>query len=257
MRGKLVRKISYCSYNKLILTSKFVIHLEVGRVCMKKILIVEDDFDIQELLQEFLKEAGYMVDTTSNGVEAISMFTKNQYDLIVLDILLPKINGYGVCEFIRRESQVPIIILSALGSEEEQMKGLDLQADDYITKPFSMPILIRKIAAVLRRCSKAEQEQQCIYYKNLKLDLDGYKAYLDNKDYELTQREFEVLRELLTHQGKVLTRQMLLHSLWKYDFYGDERVVDTHIKNLRKKLNIEYIQTIRGVGYKIDKEDKK
>ena len=222
---------------------------------MQNILIVEDDMDIQELLREFLKEAGYEVMAASDGIEAMDLFAKNKFDLILLDIMLPKIDGFGVCELIRKQSQVPIIMLTALGGEEEQIRGLDLQVDDYITKPFSVPILIRKIAAVLRRSSQEQEEgHKTIEYQNLSLDLDNYTATVDGTAYELTQREFEVLRELLTHQGRIMTRQNLLDKLWRYDFYGDERVVDTHIKNLRKKLGIEFIQTVRGVGYKIDKE---
>lgn len=222
---------------------------------MQNILIVEDDMDIQELLREFLKEAGYEVTSASDGIEAMDLFAKNKYDLILLDIMLPKIDGFGVCELIRKQSQVPIIMLTALGGEEEQIRGLDLQVDDYITKPFSVPILIRKIAAVLRRSSQTQEERhKTIAYQNLSLDLDNYTATVDGITYELTQREFEVLRELLTHQGRIMTRQNLLDKLWRYDFYGDERVVDTHIKNLRKKLGIEFIQTVRGVGYRIDKE---
>ena len=222
---------------------------------MQKILVVEDDFDIQELLQNFLQAANYKVTIASDGVEALSFFANQQYDLILLDIMLPKIDGFTVCELIRKQSQVPIIMLTALNGEEEQIKGLDLQVDDYITKPFSMPILIRKIAAVLRRSTMIpDQEHQTISYKNLILDLDSYSASINGESHELTQREFEVLRELLLNQGRVLTRQNLLDRLWKYDFLGDERVVDTHIKNLRKKLGIDFIQTIRGVGYKIDKE---
>ena len=222
---------------------------------MPKILVVEDDFDIQELLQNFLQAANYKVTIASDGVEALSFFANQQYDLILLDIMLPKIDGFTVCELIRKQSQVPIIMLTALNGEEEQIKGLDLQVDDYITKPFSMPILIRKIAAVLRRSTMIpDQEHQTISYKNLILDLDSYSASINGESHELTQREFEVLRELLLNQGRVLTRQNLLDRLWKYDFLGDERVVDTHIKNLRKKLGIDFIQTIRGVGYIIDKE---
>lgn len=225
---------------------------------MQKILVVEDDIDIQELLQNFLQEIGYGVTVARDGVEAITMFSCNQFDLILLDVMLPKIDGFGVCELIRQKSKVPIIMLTALNGEEEQIKGLDLQVDDYITKPFSMPILIRKIGAVLRRSrGGAYEEHQRILYKGLILDLDSYTASIEGKSYELTQREFEVLREMLTHQGRVLTRQNLLDRLWKYDFYGDERVVDTHIKNLRKKLGINFIQTIRGVGYKIDKENER
>lgn len=223
---------------------------------MQNILIVEDDMDIQELLREFLKEAGYEVMAANDGIEAMELFVKNKFDLILLDIMLPKIDGFGVCELVRKQSQVPIIMLTALGGEEEQIRGLDLQVDDYITKPFSVPILIRKIAAVLRRSGQTQEEgHKTIEYQNLSLDLDNYTATVDGTAYELTQREFEVLRELLTHQGRIMTRQNLLDKLWRYDFYGDERVVDTHIKNLRKKLGIEFIQTVRGVGYKIDKEN--
>ena len=222
---------------------------------MNKILVVEDDLDIQELLQNFLQESGYDITVANDGLEAINLFSDDDFDLILLDILLPKIDGFSVCEFIRKKSQIPIIILTALNGEKEQIKGLDLQVDDYITKPFSMPVLVRKIAAVLRRASKtSEQEHKTISYDNLVLDFDDYTASVNGISYELTQREFEVLRELLLNRGRILTRQNLLNKLWKYDFYGDERVIDTHIKNLRKKLNITFIQTIRGVGYKIDKE---
>ncbi len=220
---------------------------------MPKILIVEDDRDIQELLNNFLQEVGYETAIACDGVEAVTRFSSDAFDLILLDVLLPKMDGFAVCEVIRSRSQIPIIMLTALNGEEEQIKGLDLQVDDYITKPFSMPVLIRKIAAVLRRSAvKPEEEHQTLRYQNLTLDLDSYTVLVDGEARELTQREFEILRELLLHQGRVLTRRNLLERLWKYDFFGDERVVDTHIKNLRKKLGIDCIQTIRGVGYKID-----
>lgn len=223
---------------------------------MQRILVVEDDLDIQELLKNFLQEAGYETVLANDGVEAISTFSRFQFHLVLLDVMLPKMDGFAVCELIRSQSQVPIIMLTALSSEEEQIRGLDLKVDDYITKPFSMPVLIRKIAAVLRRSSREPGDaHETVAYQNLLLDMDGYTAAVDGKIYELTRREFEVLKELLTNQGRVLTRQNLLDRLWKYDFYGDERVVDTHIKNLRKKLGIDFIQTVRGVGYKVEKEN--
>lgn len=222
---------------------------------MQRILVVEDDLDIQELLKNFLQEVGYEIILADDGIEALSTFAASRFDLVLLDVMLPKIDGFAVCELIRKQSQVPIIMLTALSGEEEQIRGLDLQVDDYITKPFSMPILIRKIAAVLRRSGKTQNDvHQTITYQNLILDCDNYTATVDGNTHELTQREFEVLKELLTNQGRILTRQNLLDKLWRYDFYGDERVVDTHIKNLRKKLGIGFIQTIRGVGYRIDKE---
>ena len=223
---------------------------------MQRILVVEDDLDIQELLKNFLQEVGYEIVLANDGVEAISAFSATHFDLVLLDVMLPKIDGFAVCELIRKQSQIPIIMLTALSGEEEQIRGLDLQVDDYITKPFSMPILIRKIAAVLRRSGGPQEgEHRTITYQNLLLDFDNHTATVDGTTHELTQREFEVLKELLTQQGRILTRQNLLDKLWRYDFYGDERVVDTHIKNLRKKLGISFIQTIRGVGYEIDKEN--
>ena len=225
---------------------------------MKKILIVEDDLSIQALLYDFIKEAGYDAVTAGDGVEALAKYAEQDFDLVLLDIMLPKIDGYGVLEVIRQKSNVPVIMLTALEEEMYQIKGLDLQADDYITKPFSLPVLIRKIAAILRRSSPSDTVPQTISYKDLTLDLDGYKAYVKGEAIDLTPREFEILREFLSHTGRILTRQNLLHSLWKYEFFGDERVIDTHIKNLRKKLGCaDYIETIRGVGYRIDKENKK
>ena len=223
---------------------------------MSNILIVEDDLAIQALLHDFIREAGYNVVLAADGVEALAKYSEQSFDLILLDIMLPKIDGYGVCEVIRQKSDVPIIMLTALEDERNQLKGLDLQADDYITKPFSMPVLLRKIAAVLRRSSKRNDAPRTMNYKNLTLDLDGYKVYVGEANIDLTPREFEILRELLTHRGRILTRQNLLQSLWKYEFFGDERIIDTHIKNLRKKLGAaDYIETIRGVGYRIDKEN--
>ena len=223
---------------------------------MSKILIVEDDLSIQALLHDFIQEAGHSVILASDGVEALTKYSEQDFDLVLLDVMLPKIDGYGVCEVIRQKSDVPIIMLTALDGEENQIRGLDLQADDYITKPFSMPVLLRKIAAVLRRSSNQNDIPQTISYRNLKLDLDGYKAYAGGEGIDLTPREFEILRELLVNRGRILTRQNLLQTIWKYEFFGEERIIDTHIKNLRKKLGAaDYIETIRGVGYRIDKED--
>ena len=227
---------------------------------MSKILIIEDEKDIGELLRFFLEDNGYEVAVAGDGLEGITAFQKDRYDLILLDIMLPKIDGYAVCELIRRESDIPVIMITALSSEEEQVKGLDLLADDYITKPFSMPVLIRKIAAILRRSEKSTEaclENQKLFYLDLCLDLDNYQAYVDEEPVALTKREFEILRELLNHQGRVLTRELLLEKLWKYEFYGNDRVIDNHIKNLRRKLDRDYIETVKGIGYRIDKIHEK
>lgn len=219
---------------------------------VKELLIIEDDKDIQELLKFFLEDNGYHVTIAGDGMEGIAEFHKKQFDLILLDIMLPKIDGYTVCELLRKETEIPIIIVTALTSEEDQIRGLDLQADDYITKPFSMPVLLRKISAVLRRSSGAKMSSS-LNYRDLTLDVDNYRAYVKEKQVDLTKREFEILKELLENQGRILTREMLLERVWQYEFYGNDRVVDNHIKNLRKKLGVDYIETIKGVGYRIDK----
>lgn len=221
---------------------------------MQHILVVEDDRDIQELLQNFLIADGYAVTSAGDGLEALVQFQHGEYDLVLLDVMLPQMDGYTVCRRIRQQSMIPVVMLTALDSEAYQLQGFDLQIDDYITKPFSMQILLCKIAAILRRSNNEIVQNQILQYQELTMDLEGRHLWMQGKEIALTQREFDLLEELLTHQGKVLTRQMLLNRLWQYDFYGDERVVDTHIKNLRKKLGIHYIETIRGVGYRVDKK---
>ena len=219
---------------------------------MKRILVIEDEPDIQEMLCAYLRDAGYSVSAASDGIQAMDCFHRESWDLILLDLMLPKIDGYGVCELIRRESDVPVIMVTALDTEENQICGFDLQIDDYVTKPFSMPILLRKIAAVLRRTGSDAESRQ-LFYRDIVMDLDAYRVTVDGTLLDLTTREFELLKELLQNQGRVLTRSVLLGQLWNYDFIGDERIVDSHIKNLRKKLNRDYIETIRGVGYRVEK----
>lgn len=223
---------------------------------MLSILIIEDDFDIRELLQTYLEDAGYRTITAPDGEEAVSLFRASHVDLVLLDLMLPRLDGWQVCQIIRGESDVPIIMLTALDSEASQLKGFSLTIDDYVTKPFSIPVLLRKVEAVLRRTAGAAAVHT-ITYQDLTLDPEGYKVTVKGIPADLTQREFELLKTLLQNQGRVLTRQMLLNRIWSYDFYGDERIVDTHIKNLRKKLHVDYIETIRGVGYRIDKTDSK
>lgn len=222
---------------------------------MKKLLIVEDEPDIQELLEAYLHDAGYETTIAEDGVEALAKFQKDKFDLILLDLMLPKIDGFGVCEFIRRESNVPILMLTALDGEQEQLRGFQMEIDDYVTKPFSMPILLQKIRAILRRTSAEKEENRCLRYRDLTLDLDGMEAVLAGRSLDLTTREFELLQTLISSPGRVFTREVLLAKLWGYDFFGDERVVDSHIKNLRRKLGTEYIETVRGVGYRAAKEN--
>ena len=223
----------------------------------KKILVVEDEKDIQNIIKAFLENAEYKVETADDGLDAINLIQKNNYDLIILDILLPKIDGFTVCEMIRKNSNVPIIILTALTDEESQLKGFDKLADDYITKPFSMPVLLKHIEAIFRRTNNSKENTSILKYKNIILNTENYEVYVDNQKVTLTFREYEILKLFLENQGKVFTRDNILNSIWNYDYFGDDKIVNTHIKNIRKKLGYEYIETVRGVGYKIDKEDKK
>ena len=223
---------------------------------MERILVVEDDFDIAEMLQTWLMETGYGVEVAQDGLRALDVFEAGRFDLVLLDLMLPKLDGFGVCEWIRARSDVPVVMLTALDGEEEQLRGYDLRIDDYVTKPFSMPLLLRKIAAILRRCGDREG-RRVIAYRDLTLDLDAYRAERDGRDLELTNREFECLRELIQNQGRVMTYQMLVQRIWNYDYLGDERVIYSHIKNLRRKLQADYIHTVRGVGYRVEKIEKK
>ena len=210
---------------------------------MKSILIIEDEPDIQELLRAYLEDAGYQTAVAGDGVAALELerFGAQPFDLVLLDLMLPKIDGFGVCEMIRRQSQVPILMLTALDGEEQQLRGFRLDIDDYITKPFSMPVLLEKIRVVLRRRGSAGEDSR-LRYRDLTLDLDSREALLDGRALDLTAREFELLHTFLAAPGRVFTREMLLSKLWGYDFYGDERVVDSHIKNLRHKLGRDYIE---------------
>ncbi len=220
---------------------------------MEKILIIEDEPDIQELLKNYLEEEGYETEQALDGIEGIGKFRKGNFDLILLDVMLPKVDGFGVLEMIRQESEVPVIMLTALDDEAYQMKGYDLKVDEYVTKPFSINLLLKKIEAVLRRYGKSMKKDGIFSYRKLKLNSESYQAWMENEELSLTQKEFELLREFLLNQGRVLTRGQLLDAVWGMDYFGEERIVDTHIKNIRRKMKEDYIETIRGVGYRIAK----
>ena len=220
---------------------------------MKHILIVEDEPDIQELLRTYLEDAGYAAAVAGDGVAALALFGAQSFDLVLLDLMLPKIDGFGVCELIRQRSQVPILMLTALDGEEQQLRGFGLDIDDYVTKPFSMPVLLEKIRVLLRRSGGTAEDR--LRYRDLVMELDTREVTVAGRPLNLTAREFELLRTFLSAPGRVFTREMLLTKLWGYDFFGDARVVDCHIKNLRHKLGRDYIETVRGVGYRAAKED--
>lgn len=223
----------------------------------KTILVIEDEKAIQNIIKAFLEDAGYQVFCADDGIAGIEAFHKYIPDLILLDLMLPKIDGFAVCEILRKETEIPIIILTAKDDDVSQMKGFDVLADDYITKPFSMPLVLKRIEAVLRRTSITDINTHTIHYKEIELRIDSHEVLVSEEKIVLTAREFEILKLFLENQGRVFTRDTLLNSVWGYEFYGDEKIINTHIKNIRKKLGVDYIETIRGVGYKVEKEDKK
>lgn len=218
----------------------------------KNILVIEDDSNIQELIVEFLSAEGYNVKSANDGIEGIQTFKKEEFDLVILDVMMPNLDGYGVCKMIRQSSNIPIIFLTALDQESDQIKGFDLMCDDYITKPFSFTLLMKRVEAVLRRTCN-DNESNILTFEKLTLDLDTYQAYLDGNTIELTLKEFNILKTLIENYPQVITRENLLDNVWGYDYYGDTRVVDAHIKNIRKKIELPYIKTVKGIGYSLDK----
>lgn len=217
---------------------------------MAKILVVEDNNDYRELLQNFLESADHEVKAAEDGAKALRLVKEHDFDLILLDLMLPEIDGFGVCEAIRKSCDVPIIMLTALEGEEYQMRGYLQHIDDYITKPVSMPLLLHKVEAVLRRTM---QSVPCeLHFGAISLNPKTHIVSAAGEAVELTLREFDILQELMRTPGEVVTRKSLIDKLWGYDFYGDTRIVDTHMKNIRKKLgDFDCIETVRGVGYKL------
>lgn len=223
----------------------------------EKILIVEDDIDIIEILKEFLSSAQYNVTIARDGFEGFKKFKSNMYDLIILDVLMPKIDGFTLCEMIRCENKIiPIIILTALDDEDNEIKAFDLNIDDYIEKPFSIKVLLKRVENVLRKnmLSKLSFKNldTTLTYKNININIEKHETIIDGKKIELTLKEYELLYFLIKNKGKILSRELIFETVWRTGFFNDSRVIDTHIKNLRKKLNITYIKTIRGIGYEME-----
>lgn len=216
------------------------------------ILVVEDDYNIIEVVNEYLQEAGFIVIKAMDGKKAMQIIdTNDNIDLYILDIMLPHVSGLDLLKRIRENKQTPVLMLTALDDEYTQLTSFDGLADDYITKPFSPKLLVKRVQAVLRRTGKVENTLEI---GDISIDLDSYEAYEGAERIQLTFKELELLKVLMSNQGKVLNRQQLLNYVWGYDFFGDERTVDVHIKNIRKKFNNTIITTVKGVGYKIDKE---
>ena len=226
--------------------------LEENMSC--KILVVEDDNQIQELIVEFLSSQDYIVDTANDGVEGYEKFKSGEYDLVILDVMMPRLDGHSLCKMIRNiDKEVSIIFLTALGDEENEIKRFDLNADDYISKPFSFNILIKRVEAVLRRKNKEKSEDEVLKFEGLKLDLQTFKSYIDEEEIELTLKEFNILKLMISSYPTVVSREKLIEKIWGYDYFGDTRVIDAHMKNIRKKIKKDYIKTIKGVGYVLEK----
>ena len=228
----------------------------------EQILIIEDETAIQSNLSELLTDAGYNIEVAGDGLEGITkfrekLFSEGGFALVLLDVMMPKIDGYTVCEMIRQESNVPIIMLTALDEEEAQVKAFELKVDDYITKPFSVKLVLMRVEAVLRRIKEREDEEvtTTLSYGNIRLERESYSVSVGGKPISLTHIEYGLLELFMLHPGRVFTRNNLLNEVWGYDFVGEEKTVNIHIMNLRRKLDTDLIETVRGVGYRLGKEN--
>lgn len=221
----------------------------------QRILVVDDEVPIQELIKFNLEQAGFEVEIADNGIAALEMFEANKPDLIVLDLMLPGKDGYDVCKAIRKTSNTPIIMLTAKETELERVLGLELGADDYITKPFSPLELVARIKAVLRRSSGQDDEEIDEFtVGSIFMKVGTREVLVKGESVELTRKEFDLLHIFMQNAGKVLTREFLLQKVWGYEYEGETRTVDVHIRHLRRKLGPEgeeRIETIHGVGYKL------
>ena len=219
---------------------------------MEKILIADDEQLMRQLVIDFLKPEGYEILEASDGKEALEVYDKEHPDLILLDVMMPGYDGWTVCREIRRESTVPIMMLTAKGEEIDQLFAYDLGADEYITKPFSPKILVAKIKALLRRSQNEQETHEAD--DGVAIDRDARQVVLDGKNVDLSPTEYKLLNYLMSNTGKALSRRQILNQVWNYDYYGDLRTVDTHINRLRIKLGDKgrYIRTVRGYGYRYD-----
>ncbi len=225
---------------------------------MYKILIADDNKQITSILEEYTKKEGYIAISAFDGEEALDKFKSENPDIVLLDVMMPKKDGFQVCRDIRRNSNVPIIMITARGEDFEKIMGLEIGADDYIVKPFSPGEVMARVKAIMRRIDSEEKTGREFIFENLKINLDDYSVYINGKAISLTKKEFEILWTLASNENKVFSRDNLLDSLWGHDYFGDNRTVDSHIKRLRAKLDQEKhinwdIKTIWGVGYKLER----
>lgn len=220
---------------------------------MATLLIVEDDKQTNEAICEYLKSAGHKIVPAYDGAEAIQIFNRGNIDLVVLDIMLPKITGLAVLHEIRQKSSVPVLMLTAIEDEYTQVTSFDEQADDYITKPFSMVLLGRRVTALLRRSGQTVSPD-IMTFGDVTVDFSGYTAKGPEGKIDITPKEIDLLKLLVEHKGLVLTRSQMLDNLWGADYPIIDRTIDTYIKNLRKKLRLDCIVTVKGIGYKFEVE---
>ena len=218
------------------------------------IMVVDDESRMRKLIKDFLIKEDYKVIEAGDGEDALNIFNekKEKIDLILLDVMMPKLDGWSVLRQIRQESKVPVIMLTARGEEQDELFGFDLGVDEYISKPFSPKILVARVEAILKRTSGDSKEVKD--YGGIKIDNQGRTVSVDGKNIELSLREYELLVYLVENQGIALSRDKILNNVWNYDYYGDSRTIDSHIKKIRHKLGKKgkYIETIRGIGYKFE-----
>ena len=218
------------------------------------ILVVDDESRMRKLIKDFLIQKNYNVLEAEDGEKALEVFSleKEKIKLILLDVMMPKLDGWSVLRQIRQESKVPIVMLTARGEEQDELFGFELGVDEYISKPFSPKILVARVEALLKRAGVDEKGVKD--YGGITIDTEGRTVKVDGKEIELSLREYELLKYLLENENIALSREKILNTVWNYDFYGDSRTIDSHIKKVRHKLGKKgkYIQTIRGVGYKFE-----
>ena len=218
-----------------------------------KVLVVDDEARMRKLVRDFLTVKGFLVVEAGDGEEAIDIFFEQKdIALILLDVMMPKMDGWEVCRTIRKYSQVPIIMLTARGEEQDELQGFSLGVDEYISKPFSPKILVARVEAILRRSSTMSQE--VIDVGGIHIDKSAHQVLVDGKNVDLSYKEFELITYFAENQGIALSREKILNNVWNYDYFGDARTIDTHVKKLRSKLGDkgDYIKTIWGLGYKFE-----
>lgn len=224
---------------------------------MMHILIVDDEINIRGLIRKYAIFEGYQVTEAANGMEAIRMCREGQFDLIVMDVMMPELDGFSTVREIRKDSDVPVIMLSARGEEYDRLRGFELGVDDYVVKPFSPRELMMRIAAILKRVTGgASEASEVVKLDELTVDFTARRVAIGEAELQLSPKEYELLFYMVRNRGIALTRERLISEVWGYDFYGDDRTLDTHIKLLRKSLGsyAERITTLRGVGYRFEKE---